>query len=197
MPLHTLAWQDYLARLGIEVDDLESKMHGQRNAELVRDLIGGDLPADAVFQHGAAKEELWREMLLRDGVDKYRIPGLIKFLEKYPDIPKAVASNAEPLNIDFVLDRYALRRFFRAAVNGMEVSRPKPFPDVYLEAAKRLGVEPADCIVFEDSPTGLQAGIQAGMRVVGLETTCTDLAGAALQIKDFLDPRLEDWLARI
>ncbi len=194
MPLHVLAWQEYLANLGIRVEDLERRMHGKRNAELVEDLIGSGLDDEVVFRHGAAKEQLWRDMVLRNGIEEYRIPGLVEFLERHEDVPKAVASNAEPQNIDFVLDHYNLRRFFRVAVNGLEVSRPKPFPDVYLEAARRLGADPRDCVVFEDSPTGLQAGIEAGMKVVGIETTSTELGGAAIQVKGFLDPRLERWL---
>ncbi len=195
MPLHVLAWEEYLAGLGIRVDDLERRMHGKRNAELVNDLIGSGLAEDVVFQHGAAKEQLWRDMVLRNGIEEYRIPGLVEFLERHKDVPRAVASNAEPQNIDFVLDHYKLRRFFPVAVNGLEVSRPKPFPDVYLEAARRLGTDARDCIVFEDSPTGLQAGIEAGMRVVAMETTSSQFEGAAVQVKDFQDPRLETWLA--
>jgi beta-phosphoglucomutase len=194
MPLHVLAWERYLAGMNIEIGDLERRMHGKRNAELVNDLICSDLPEDVVFQHGAAKERLWRDMLLGEGIDRYRIRGLPEFLERHKDVPKAVASNAEPQNIDFVLDHYELRRFFQVAVNGLEVNRPKPFPDVYLEAARRLGAQPRNCIVFEDSPTGLRAGLEAGMQVVGVETTSTDLEGAALQVKDFADPKLDDWL---
>ena len=195
MPLHVLAWEEYLAGLGITVDDLERRMHGKRNAELVNDLIGTDLAEDTVFNHGAKKEALFREMILRNGLDAYRIPGLNDFLARHPDTPNAVASNAEPQNIDFVLDRYGLREFFPVTVNGFEVSRPKPFPDIYLEAARRLNVEPANCVVFEDSPTGLQAGVAAGMEVVGVETSSAELKGAVLRIKDFTDPKLEEWLA--
>jgi beta-phosphoglucomutase len=196
MPLHMVAWERYLEKLGIEVEDLERRMHGRRNEELVNDLIGSDLPADRVFAHGAAKEQLWRDLLLEDGIDRYRIPGLTEFLERHIDVPKAIASNAEPQNIEFVLHHYGLRRFFDIAVNGLEVARPKPFPDVYLEAGRRLNREPVECIVFEDSPTGLQAAIAAGMRVVGVETTSNDLDKADLCVKDFADARLEEWLTQ-
>ncbi|MBV8866731.1 MAG: HAD family phosphatase, partial [Acidobacteriaceae bacterium] len=110
MPLHVLAWEEYLANLGIQVEDLERRMHGKRNVELVDDLIGSGLSEDVIFRHGAAKEQLWREMVLRNGIEEYRIPGLIEFLERHERVPKAVASNAEPQNIDFVLDHYNLRR---------------------------------------------------------------------------------------
>jgi len=195
MPLHTLAWERYLAELGITIENLEKRMHGKRNSELVRDMIGADLPEDAVFQHGAEKERLFREMLINDGLSQYAIPGLHEFLVRHRDVPKAVASNAEPQNIDFVLDRYHLRAFFPVTVNGMEVKRPKPFPDVFLEAARRLNTEPKNCIVFEDSPTGVAAARGAGMRVVGVETTPTTFEGIDLRIRDFVDPALEPWLS--
>ncbi len=194
MPLHTLAWERHLAKFGITVENLEQRMHGKRNSELVRDLIDASLPEDVIFQHGAEKERLFRELMIADGLSRYEIPGIREFLDRYPDLPKAVASNAEPQNIDFVLDRFNLRRYFPVTVNGMQVARPKPFPDVYLEAARQLGTPPARCIVFEDSPTGVQAGRAAGMRVVAVETTPTTFQDVQLEIKDFLDPALEPWL---
>jgi beta-phosphoglucomutase len=195
MPLHTLAWERYLGGLGVVIPDLERRMHGKRNSELVRDMIGANLTEDIVFQHGAEKERMFRKLLLEKELTHAQIPGLIEFLERHRDIPMAVGSNAEPENIDFVLDRLGLRTYFPVTVNGMQVERPKPFPDIYLEAARRLGAEPADCIVFEDSPTGAAAGRAAGMRVVGIETTIpTEFEGIDLKIKDFFDPLLESWL---
>jgi beta-phosphoglucomutase len=196
MPLHLLAWERYLGKLGIQVDDLEGRMHGKRNSELVNDLIGGNLTEEIVFAHGAEKERVFREMMLKEGIEQYRIPGLPEFLERHKDLPMAIGTNAEPANIDFVLDEFDLRRYFKVAVNGQQVDRPKPFPDIYLKAAELLGLEPRDCIVFEDSPTGAQAGIAAGMRVVGVETTPTQFSGVSLTIRDFNDPLLEPWLAR-
>jgi HAD superfamily hydrolase (TIGR01509 family) len=194
MPLHTLAWERYLAKLGITVENLEQRMHGKRNSELVRDLIDANLAEDVVFRHGAEKERLFRELMMAGGLSGYAVPGIREFLDRHNNLPKAVASNAEPQNIDFVLDRFDLRRYFPVTVNGMQVARPKPFPDVYLEAARRLNVAPAQCIVFEDSPTGVDAARAAAMRVVGVETTPTTFRGVELEIKDFLDPALEPWM---
>jgi beta-phosphoglucomutase len=194
MPLHTLAWERYLEGLGLTIEDLERRMHGKRNPELVREFLGADVSEELAFEHGAAKERLFREMLTGGDLAQYRIPGLIEFLERHRDVPKAIGSNAEPENIDFVLEKFGLRKYFQVAVNGMEVERPKPFPDIYLKAAEHLGVQAGNCIVFEDSPTGAQAGIDAGMRVVGVETTPTVFTGIDLQIKNFADPTLETWL---
>jgi beta-phosphoglucomutase len=88
-----------------------------------------------------------------------------------------------------------LRRFFRVIVDGSQVTRPKPAPDVYLRAASELGVAPRHCIVFEDSPVGVEAARAAGMRVVGVLTHPSPLADIQYAVKDFLDPGLEAWLA--
>jgi beta-phosphoglucomutase len=194
MPLHTIAWEQYLHRLGLQVEELERRMHGKRNSELVSDFIGNNLADDVVFQHGAAKERLFRELLLAADVNQYRVPGVVEFLERHRDVPKAVGSNAEPANIDFVLDRFELRPFFPVTIDGHQVARPKPFPDIYLKAAEQLKAQPGNCIVFEDSPTGVEAARAAGMRIVGVETTPTEFLGVNLRIRDFLDPQLEPWL---
>ena len=193
-PLHVTAWERYLENLGIQVEDMERRMHGKRNSELVRDLIGADLAEDVVFEHGAAKERLFRELLLKAELSESGVPGVVEFLECYKDVPKAIGSNAEPANIEFVLDRLDLQKYFSFVVDGHQVSRPKPFPDIYLRAAELLGFPPSSCIVFEDSPTGVEAGLAAGMRVVGVETTPTDFVGVDLHVKDFMDPKLQVWV---
>lgn len=197
MPMHVEAWTRYLDGLGLHYKDIEERMHGKRNSELVRDLIDSALPDDVVFEHGAAKERLFRELLLARDLEQFRIPGLQAFLDRHPDVPKAIGTNAEPANLQFVLDRFGLSHYFQATVNGSQVSRPKPFPDIYLKAAELLEVRPEHCIVFEDSPTGAAAGLAAGMRVVGIETTPTAFQGVSLQVPDFDDPRLEAWLQAV
>ena len=82
--------------------------------------------------------------------------------------PLALASSANRPIIDLVLDRSGLAGCFRATVSSEEVTRGKPAPDVYLEAAARLGVAPAACVAVEDSGNGLRAAAAAGMRVVAV-----------------------------
>ncbi len=194
MPLHVTAWEQYLHGLGVDVTDLEQRMHGKRNTELVWDFLGQSVPEEIALQHGAAKERLFRELMSADPSQDFTIAGVDRFLQRYADVPKAIGSNAESENIEFILDRFGLRRYFPITVNGLMVDRPKPFPDIYLKCAEKLGIAPANCIVFEDSPTGANAGLAAGMRVVGVETTPTVFSGVDLQVNDFEDPRLEQWL---
>jgi HAD superfamily hydrolase (TIGR01509 family) len=193
-PLHNRAWEIYLGRHGIAPGEIESRMHGLRNDEIVRDYFGDGLDGAAVFQHGADKERLYRE-LMRPELEQWLVPGVREFLDAVPGVPKAVASNAERPNIDFVLDQAGLRQHFRFVVDGHQAARPKPFPDIYLAAAAMLGVDPVNCIVFEDSLAGVQAAKEAGARVVGLTTTLPELPRVQLAVKDFRDPDLPGWLA--
>jgi HAD superfamily hydrolase (TIGR01509 family) len=84
------------------------------------------------------------------------------------DLPMAVVSNSPLERVQMMLDRTGLRRFFDDRLFCAEmVARPKPFPDVYLSAARALGADPARCIAVEDSIAGVTAAVAAGMRVVG------------------------------
>jgi HAD superfamily hydrolase (TIGR01509 family) len=82
--------------------------------------------------------------------------------------PLAVASSAPKSLIDAVLDASGLRSAFAAAVSSEEVARGKPAPDVYLEAAARLGVPPAACAAVEDSANGLRSAAAAGLAVIAV-----------------------------
>ena len=196
-PLHRLAWEEYNRRHGIETtEDMQQRMYGKRNDQIVRDFFGESLSDDEVFAHGAQKEALYREML-GPRLESALVPGLKEFLARHRGVPAAVATNAEPANVDFVLANAGLREYFGPIVDGHQVANPKPHPEVYLRAAELLGVAPEHCVVFEDSHAGVQAGLAAGMRVVGVTTTHPDLEGVSLLIRHFNDPVLEAWLGEI
>jgi beta-phosphoglucomutase-like phosphatase (HAD superfamily) len=79
-------------------------------------------------------------------------------------------------------------------VDGQQVTRAKPYPDIYLQVAHLLGADPRNCIVFEDSHTGVEAARAAGARVVGLRTTHKEFKNIDLTVDDFRSPELETWL---
>ena len=195
--LHTVAWEMYLTRQGIDPTGIpggmEARMLGLRNEELVGQLFGEHLTAEERRHHGIEKERLYRE-LMTPVLDEHLVPGVREFLEQHKGMPTAVVSNAETANIDMLLDHAGLRAYFPTIVDGHQVARPKPFPDIYLRAAKLLGAEPARCVVFEDSATGIAAGLAAGMPVVGLRTSLRELPPVDLAIDDFRAPELAHWL---
>jgi len=85
-------------------------------------------------------------------------------------VPLAVASNNQRANIEATLRAVGMEHAFREIVSGQDVANGKPAPDIFLEAARRLNVAPADCIVFEDSHEGVEAAEAAGMQVIRVDT---------------------------
>jgi beta-phosphoglucomutase len=192
MPVHVLAWKEYLHRHGLPSDQLSEKMHGRRNDEIV-ETYWGALPPHENFAHGAAKEALFREMIA-PVFDRHLVPGARDFIRSATGRPMGLGSNAERANIDFTLDRAGLRECFDAIVDGNEVARAKPDPEIYLRLARQFDVLPSDCLVIEDSVAGVTAARAAGMRVVGVDTGGVGLQNVDLRIVHFEDPALLPWL---
>lgn len=196
--LHTKAWETYLTRHGMNPNGVMAKMLGKRNDDIVRLLWGDGLDAAEVARHGADKEELYREML-SPVFDEHIVGGVREFLAaaRRAGAPCALATNAEPRNVDFVLDRAGLRQHMLAIVDGHQVERPKPDPEVFLKAAARLRVDTRNCVIFEDSPGGLTAARASGARVAAVLTTLPEAPEADIAIRDFHDPRLLPWLSSL
>ena len=193
-PVHREAWAIFNRRYGIETTEaMQQRMYGRRNDDIVRDFFGPDLAPEEVAARGAAKEEIYREMIA-DRLEEILVPGLRPFLEGNRGVPIGLASNAEPANVEFLLDRARLRPYFRAIVDGHQVRRPKPYPDIYLRAAELLDTPPADCIVFEDSESGVEAARVAGTRVIGICTTMVNLPGTDISVDNFTSGDLQEWL---
>jgi beta-phosphoglucomutase len=194
--LHMKAWILYLERNGVKDTSVIYRMLGKRNDQIVHEIFGPDLPEAEVVERGAAKERLYRELMTPVLEESY-VAGVREFLRAAhaQRIPLALATNAEPLNVDFVLDHAGLRPLFSAIVDGSQVIHAKPHPEVFLTAAARIGVAPCNCVIFEDSPGGIQAALSAGGRVVGLLTTEHEYPQAAITLRDFTDAKLLPWLA--
>jgi beta-phosphoglucomutase family hydrolase len=194
-PVHCEAWVRFNLRYGLETTGaMLEGMYGKRNDEIVRGFFGDGLAPEEVAARGAKKEQLYREMV-GGRIEEILVPGLRGFLDRHASAPMAVASNAEPQNVQFVIDRAKLGEYFRVVLDGHQVSRAKPDPEIYLRAAELLGVAPPNCIVFEDSHSGVQAARAAGMRVIGLSTTYDNLQGTGICVDNFLSGNLNTWLA--
>lgn len=172
MGFHRDVWVEFLAEKGIRIDaeQFSAFSAGRTNAEILRQLIGPHLSDFQVEEYSEAKEELYRS--------RYRhlmkpAEGLPEFLHKAREMgaPLAVASSAGCDNIHFHLDVLHLEGIFDVLVGSEDVRRGKPDPEIFLTAAERLGVAPARCLVFEDTPTGIEAAQRAGMRVVAFTTS--------------------------
>lgn len=133
----------------------------QETQRRIEARFGRALPADFREQH----RERARGRFM-DGFDA--VPGAADFLATLDSTPRAIASSSRAEYIDWALGLFGLDHHFGAHVYSADGwDRGKPFPDIYLAAAKGLGVDPARCLAIEDSPTGAQAALAAGMTVVG------------------------------
>jgi beta-phosphoglucomutase family hydrolase len=192
-PAHRECWEVFNRQFGLETtESMHEFMYGRRNDDIVRDFYPG-LSASEIAARGAAKEALYRQMI-GGRVREMLVPGVVEFVGRHGCAPKALASNAERANIELVLDRAGLHGSFRVVVDGSQVRNPKPDPEIYLRAAELLGALPGNCVVFEDSHSGVTAARAAGMRVVGISTTHSELPGTDLTVDDFRSEDLEVWL---
>lgn len=171
MRFHIDAWIETAQSLGrtLTAARVMREFAGRRNGEIFPLLLERPVEGDELVQLSAAKEARYRELFaphlrLLDGAD-----ALLDACTR-AGIAVAIASAAPRANRDFVLDGLGVRARFGAIVGAEEVARGKPAPDLFLEAARRLGVEPSHAIVFEDAPLGVTAARAAGMRAIGLTT---------------------------
>lgn len=172
MGFHTQSWITFFTRRGrdIDADEFFRSTAGRQGKEIIRSYMGEDLDDDEVAVLNHEKEAVYRELYaphlkavggFEDLIADARSQGILL----------AVGTAAPPANVEFTLDGLDLRRHFETVVGAADVPRGKPHPDVFLEAARRCGAEPANCIVFEDAPLGVEAARRAGMRCVVITTT--------------------------
>lgn len=120
------------------------------------------------------------------------MPGLIELLKKLKSykIPMAVASSSDSETIRIILEKSGLRNYFLHVVSSSEAGKSKPEPDVFLHAANLLGVQPQNCVVFEDSKNGIKAAKAAGMFCIaysGADSAHQDRSEADLHISHYSD----------
>jgi beta-phosphoglucomutase-like phosphatase (HAD superfamily) len=164
-PFYKTAWQCAAAELGYPLDDASyTKLVGRPTVDCERALVaqfGVSFPLD---RFRGRWPELWQGEVSENGIEQK--PGLADFLA-FADahrLPMAVATSSEREYAAFSLRHAGLDRHFEVIVTGDEIAQGKPAPDIYLEAARRLNVDPKFCVALEDSEAGIIAASSAGMR---------------------------------
>jgi beta-phosphoglucomutase len=191
-PTHKIALKQFCKEHGYDLSekDLREKIYGRTNRDWLLNLFG-DLDEETIRRYAEEKEALFRRLY----TDIEPLSGLISFLNKIDElsIPRAIATSAPRANVDFTLDKTNTGQYFNTILDDSFVTEGKPNPQIYLKSAAALGFDPAKCVVFEDSLSGVKAGKNAGCKVVGLTTTHTaeELYETDLLIRDFagLDPK--------
>lgn len=169
---HELSWKKIAAELGHELPpNFFLKSFGMKNEKIIPELLRWATETDRVSKIARQKEAIYREFIKANGIDA--LPGVHTLLEALRTalVPCAVGSSSARENITCIIDVLGVSQFFKAIVCGEDVHHGKPNPEVFLIAAKRLGVPPEKCVVFEDAHVGLEAARAAGMKVVGVATT--------------------------
>lgn len=173
MHLHSEAFAIFMQKHTIPTPDevVTASLAGKRNSEIFPILFGRDLHAAELERYADEKETLYRTLI--DQV--HAVPGLHDFLAQLDrnNMPSAIATSAPHGNVAPTLTRLNLPTYFTTITLGSEVKHGKPAPDIFIEAARRLGVAPAHCIGLEDSFAGLQSVRDAGMYTVAIATTHT------------------------
>jgi HAD superfamily hydrolase (TIGR01509 family) len=142
---------------------------GRRDQDLWVDFMAKHNPPHALEDLLARKRERVLEIIRREQPLFDGLPQLIRKLAAR--VPLALASGSERQVVDEVLKLDSLRQFFRVTVSGSDITRGKPDPQIFLQTAALLGVQPADCWVIEDSKPGVAAGLAANMRVIAIANT--------------------------
>ncbi len=169
-PAHIKAEMETLSPFGIELKEEELRDYmGRSSRVLFRDIIK-KYELNTTFEkiYSVHKRNLLR--LYQDEVGL--IEGVVVFIERLlrSGFILALASSSDREIIDSVLNKFNLRRFFSTAVSGEEIERTKPDPEIFLVASERLRVDPASCVVIEDSYAGVKAAKSAGMFCVGFRS---------------------------
>jgi beta-phosphoglucomutase-like phosphatase (HAD superfamily) len=180
MPWHARAWVEFARRRGLSVDipDLMRRTTGRTAFECACELMGREVTEAESARITHEKETIYRELF---GAAFREVTGFRSFarLAAAQGLKIAVGSAGDRHNIEFAMSRLAMDPLPLAIVGGDEGLPGKPQPAIFLEAARRIGVPPAHCIVFEDAPFGIEAARRAGMRAVAVCTShsASELAG--------------------
>ncbi len=180
VPYHWQAWQHALQQFNRSVEHgLWSQTTGMRNREIIPLLFPDMSPAEAAdMDH--IKEVRYRELIETQGIEL--LPGVAHWIEQFKTAGwrQAVASSAPPENVAAIAHALHLNGAFEALLSGADVQHGKPDPDIFFTAAWRLNMDPQDCLVIEDAPSGVEAAHRAGMKAIGVLTTHPHLEAEVL-----------------
>ena len=172
-PYHKLAIQQFCVKYGFTLSDeeLNQKVYGRTNTDWITNLFGTLTPAE-LAAYADEKEALFRKIYMPHVSP---VDGLIQFLESLEsnNIPRAISTSAPRANVDFILEHIPIGKYFTTILDERMVTKGKPNPEIYIKTAQALNMPNNQCIVIEDSISGVTAGRDSGSKVIGVTTTHT------------------------
>ncbi len=170
--LHKKSWEKLADELGrvLPAHHFEQGF-GKRNETIIPEILKWSKDELEIDAWGKRKEELYRELANSQGIKL--APGAREFLERIKLFPPrcAIGTSTERKNVELAIGQHDLSDFFVGIASSEDVKTGKPDPEVFLKASQILSVNPEKCVVFEDSPHGIEAAKRAGMKTVALTTS--------------------------
>lgn len=169
---HWRSWRDTMAAEGVTLTYQQFlASFGLRNDRILRGWLGANAFDQQIQRIGDAKEAEYRRLAETEGLAP--LPGAAEWSQRLHEEgwKQVIASSAPRLNVETMLRVLHLDRFFDAIAAAEDVTRGKPDPQIFLEAARRVATPPARCIVVEDAAAGIEAARAAGMRSIGVSRT--------------------------
>ncbi|MGE9295753.1 MAG: HAD family hydrolase [Puniceicoccales bacterium] len=197
---HERSWEMLAEEKGLYLPpDHFIKGFGRKNQFIIPNLLNWTHDHDEIEALGARKEELYREIIQREGIEA--LPGVRELLAffKEKQIPCVVGTSTPRINAETVMAALGVTEYFQDITAAEDVSHGKPDPEVFLIAAQKINREPARCLVFEDAHYGIEAGLRGGMKVVGVATTHTldELEDAHMRVNRLSDLDYDAMLALV
>lgn len=188
---HRQSWRVLAKKHGINMPDEEfNKTFGMTSRAIINKLWGDELSDNEIRRIDDEKEAVYRELIsgmvplsigVRETLGALRDAGYVL----------ALGTSGPRENVELVLGETGIGSYFAATVTGFDVERGKPQPDIFLKAAERAGLRPGDCVVIEDAPVGIEAALNAKMKVVGYAGThpasTLEAAGAHLVVNELAE----------
>ncbi|MGC6421613.1 MAG: HAD family hydrolase [Flavobacteriaceae bacterium] len=192
MQYHEKSWEVFLQEneLSIDMKTFERDYHHGTLQEVMARLFPHLSKPEDLVAIGQRKEEVYRELCQPH---LKALPGLHTFLNRIQNkkIPMGLATMGDQINIDFTLSGLELVNYFKATTGGDQVQQGKPHPEIFLSTSKKLGVDASHCLAFEDTRSGIQSALAAGMDVVGIATMFSERElldlGCVGAVRNYLD----------
>jgi beta-phosphoglucomutase len=166
MPYHIKAWHEKIIALGgdLTLEEMKHQCYG-KNDELLERIFPGKYSLEERIKIGNEKEATYRiefkpSLRLIDGLGQF-----LKWANEQ-NIQMAIGSAAIMDNINFVIQNMHIDHYFKAIISANDVQESKPHPETFLQCAKAIQIDPAHCLVFEDTPKGVECAFNAGMQSV-------------------------------
>ncbi len=196
---HFQAWRELARELGFEFTEKDNErlkgVSRMRSLEILLEVGGITVTEEEKLALAEKKNRRYRE-LISTLIPTDILPGVMDFLLEARELGRRLAIASASKNTPLILERIGLEDFFDAIVDGNRITKAKPDPEVFLTAARDMGLSPDQCIVFEDAVAGVEAAHRGGMIAIGVGSK-DRLPEADINFTSFQELKCQDILHKV